>query len=359
MARDASKSDIRGDVRLKLRSPQIMTSEHRLESFREKRQYRIGFTLIELLVVIAIIAVLISLLLPAVQQARAAAARMSCKNNLKQWGLAIHNYESIYGGLPMQGQVLINATGDPWSAQTRLLPFVERTDLGNLIDYSASSDGQAMSVNRVPLLMCPSEMNDHGPANLTSPYPLNYLMNVGSWFVYDPVTGSTGDGVIRMNQPTRLAEVTDGTSNTLAMSEGKAYTALLRDGGLPSVTGNSIPTTPADVLVFGGTFKNVGGHAEWIDARSSQSCFTTTFTPNTQVLYSSGGAAYDVDFTSRREGKNATIPTYTVTTARSFHSGGVNTLLVDGSVRFIGNSISLQVWRGLGTRAGAELLGEF
>lgn len=336
-----------------------MTCVHWFESFHRKRQCRSGFTLIELFVVIAIIAVLISLLLPAIQQARSAAARMSCKNNLKQWGLAIHNYESIYGGLPMQGQVPINSLGDPWSAQTRMLPFVERADLGNLIDYSASSDGQAMSVNRVPLLMCPSEVNDHGPASSTSPYPLNYLMNVGSWFVYDPVTGNTGNGVIRMNQPTRLAEVIDGTSNTLAMSEGKAYTALLRDGGLPSVTGNSIPTTPADVLVYGGSLKIGGGHAEWIDARSSQSCFTTTFTPNMQMLFTSAGIVYDVDFTSRREGKTVNVPTYTVTTPRSFHAGGVNALLVDGSVRFIGNSISLQVWRGLGTREGAEVLGEF
>src|SRR5262245_60102914 len=120
-----------------------------------------GFTLIELLVVIAIIAMLIALLLPAVQQARAAAARLSCKNNLKQLGLAMHNYESLYGGFPMQGQVPVGSLGDPWSAQTRLLPFVERTDLAYQINYSASSDGQAMAVNRVPVLLCPSEIKDH------------------------------------------------------------------------------------------------------------------------------------------------------------------------------------------------------
>lgn len=185
-------------------------------------QRRSGFTLIELLVVISIIAVLIALLLPAIQQAREAARRTQCKNHLKQWGLALLNYESTYGGLPMQGQVPLRGTGDPWSAQTRLLPYVERADLGNLIDYSGSSDGQAMAVNRVPLLMCPSEINDHAPASPTSPYPLNYLMNVGSWFVYDPNTGITGTGVICMNRLTRLAEITDGTSNTIVMSEGKA-----------------------------------------------------------------------------------------------------------------------------------------
>lgn len=277
---------------------------------------RSGFTLIEVLVVIAIIAVLIALLLPAVQQAREAARRTQCKNHLKQWGLGLLNYESLYGCLPMQGQVPVRSTGDPWSAQTRLLPYVERADLSSLINYSGSSDGQAMAVNRVPLLMCPSEINDHPPSSPTSPYPLNYLMNVGSWFIYDPNTGITGTGVIGMNRPTRMAEMTDGTSNTIVMSEGKAYTALLRDSGLPATVGVAIPTNPSDLFVYSGSLKVDAGHAEWIDARSSQSCFTTTFTPNRKVLYVSGGTTYDIDFTSRREGKTANLPTYTVSTAQ-------------------------------------------
>src|SRR5262249_58934255 len=130
----------------------------------------------------------------------------------------------------------------------------------------------------------------------------------------------------------RLADVTDGTSNALAMSEGKTFTPVLRDGGNPATVGVGIPSTPAEAVVYGGTLKTDGGHVEWVDARSIQSGFTTTFPPNTVVPYTNAGVTYDVDFTSRREGKTATVPTYSAITARSFHSGGVNVLMMDGSV---------------------------
>ncbi|HTU89682.1 MAG TPA: DUF1559 domain-containing protein [Gemmataceae bacterium] len=320
---------------------------------------RRAFTLIELLMVIAIIAILIGLLLPAVQKVREAAARAKCLNNLKQLGLALHNFEATLGYLPTQGDVPVGTTGDPWSAQTRILPYVERSDLSNLINFSQSSDGQAMAVNRVALLMCPSEINDHPPANPTSPYPLNYLVSIGSWFVYNPLDGSTGDGAFGMNRKTRLTGVTDGTSNTLGMSEGKTYTPIFRDGGLPAAPGVAAPSSPAELVAYGGSFKVNDGHAEWIDARSIQSGVTTTFTPNTKILYTSGGMTYDMDFTSFREGKTATLPTYTSATARSFHPGGVNALMLDGSVRFVPDSISLPVWRALGTRMGGEVAVDF
>jgi prepilin-type processing-associated H-X9-DG protein len=161
-----------------------------------------------------------------------------------------------------------------------------------------------------------------------------------------------------VNRTTRIADITDGTSNTLGMSEVKAFTPYLRDGGNPS-TAAPIPSFPTDVTAYGGEFKVDSGHTEWVDARVHQTGFTTTFTPNTVVPFSTGGLAYDIDFNSLREGRSPTLPCYAVVTSRSRHTGGVNSLLMDGSVRFMTNSITLANWRALGTRAGGEVLGEY
>ena len=110
---------------------------------------------------------------------------------------------------------------------------------------------------------------------------------------------------------------------------------------------------------YGGDFKSNSGHTEWVDARVHQTGITTTFPPNTKVLYTSGGTTYDIDFNSMREGQTATGITYAAVTSRSYHTGGVNVLLMDGSVRFIRDGVTLQTWRGLGTPAGGEVPGDF
>src|SRR5262245_30172103 len=138
---------------------------------------RKGFTLIELLVVIAIIGVLIGLLLPAVQQAREAARRTQCRNNLKQVGLALHNYESTTTRFPPVSVLPFGRTSEPWSAQARLLPYIDQSNLHNLVDWSVSSEftaNPAVCRTRVPIYLCPSEIKDEArpTANLTH-YPLN------------------------------------------------------------------------------------------------------------------------------------------------------------------------------------------
>jgi len=316
-----------------------------------------AFTLIELLVVIALIGLLMALLLPAIQRVREAANRARCLNNLKQIGIALHNHHAQFDAFPEFSVIPVGATFAPWSIHARLLPYVEQDNLHRHIDYSQPYGSQPqVHSTPVSLFQCPSDLKVKIPyvsPSYQAPHqPLSYGANVGIWFVYDPSTGASGDGVFAYNFKTSIAYIIDGTSNTVGFAEVKAWQPTLTDGGNPAAL--NVPP-PADVnaaqSMLNGSLKP-NGHTEWVEGRAHHTGVTMTFPPNTQLLYN----GQDVDLTSMGEGKSVSVPTYAMILSRSYHPGGVNVLLMDGSTRQIRNGISIGVWRALGTRAGGEMV---
>jgi len=315
---------------------------------------RRAFTLIELLVVIAIIAILIGLLLPAVQKVREAANRLKCENNLKQLGLAMHNYESAYQEFP-QGR---NQYPKVVSAPARLLAFVEQENLQKLVNYDgtlADPQNVAASKTRVGLFVCPSDPANGQVRGMTD-FGTNYVACNGTGLLFDSAGNLAGyakipDGNgIFAQTPVRIADILDGTSNTAAFSESTLGNGMVPPTGsappdprlvILEVPGGNDPT-PADCDGMNGTWAaNRGG--QWINGHFGNTLYNHYYAPNPVGKWDCGNASHNK----------------ALSTARSFHNGGVNVLLADGSVRFVRDGIQLSAWRALATRAGGEVLADF
>jgi prepilin-type N-terminal cleavage/methylation domain-containing protein/prepilin-type processing-associated H-X9-DG protein len=385
---------------------------------------RRGFTLIELLVVIAIIAVLIALLLPAVQAAREAARRAQCTNNLKQIGLALHNYHQSVGKFP-QGKSMASAYlayntkgyagWTEWSAQAQMLPYIEGGTIYNAINFAyAGGYGNAKNINitawTAPLnsFMCPSdtEVNKGGPPNSTqaianqwnnTTYPPNINSYRGSIGTTTAVYGWATGYACCAPDPLRLSgngnvipafstgmfvywscygiqDVTDGTSNTIAFAESMvgdsnnnaAQYAARRNNSVTGVTGatsaevadaysvsyqnlivpalNQCTTSYRAGVGSGTNISNANGN-RWGWGAMSITLFNTVATPNS------------MPWNSCRDGCGGCGPDDSIfSNASSYHSGGVNVLMADGSSRFIKNSINPQTWMALGTRGNGEVV---
>ena len=320
---------------------------------------RPGLTLVEPLVVLAIVAVLVGLLVPAIQAAREVARRSRCGSNLRQIGIALLGYEGAHGSLPCVSEMPRDRTSQPWSAHVRLLPFLEEQRLHDLVDFSHDTEYTSkpgVAGMRIAVYLCPSEPKDRPrPTASMTHYPLNYGFNEGTWFIYDPVTGRGGDGAFYPNGHVRLKQITDGTSKTLAAAEVKAYQANLWDSGVPDSLDVPPPAETAALAAYYGGTLDENGHTEWVEGDVRETGFTTTFPPNTFVMYDAAGTQHDIDFTSMRDGESITLPTYAAITSRSHHPGLVMTLMLDGAVRRTLDGIEQRVWRALGTRAGGDV----
>jgi prepilin-type processing-associated H-X9-DG protein len=208
---------------------------------------------------------------------------------------------------------------------------------------------------RVPTYLCPSELRDEVRISDGVPehYPLNYAVNLGVWFVWDPASKLGGSGIFYPDSRLKASQIRDGLSFTLCAAEVKAWNPYYRNAAL---AGSLESPTPSDICDLGGILKTNSGHTEWVDGRAHQIGFTTTFRPNEKVLCEEGGVVYDVDWTNQQEGKSTSVPTYAAVTARSYHGGGVNVVMMDGSVRWFDDEINLGVWRAYSTRDDGELI---
>jgi len=325
-----------------------------------------AFTLIELLVVIAIIAVLIALLLPAVQAAREAARRAQSTNNLKQLGLALHNYESTHGSFPGSG----GARSSGFSVLARILPFIEGVNTLNSMNFlqPLTSGPPTFSFNVaqttasrtvVPTFLCPSDGQSPSYPNYYQMSPTAgtcYVVNVGSGTgtYYD--SRYPTDGVFWDNSATRFADLIDGTSNTMFMSQcilglGQDTTGALPSQSLRQIVNYSSKVSPIGTAPGGfnppmnnpnlatiasTAWSGIRGVA-WIIGTQSMSGFSAYQVPNSKIpdVYGHGIGWLG---------------------ARGLHPGGVLALTGDGSVRFVKDSVSLATWRALATRAGGEVI---
>jgi prepilin-type N-terminal cleavage/methylation domain-containing protein/prepilin-type processing-associated H-X9-DG protein len=334
----------------------------------EKTVARRAFTLIELLVVIAIIGVLIALLLPAVQAAREAARRTQCVNNLKQIGLALHNYENTNGAWPPCYLEVFATPTSPtsfykseWSVIARISPFLELGPMYSAINFTLTYDApQNLTASEVAIatLNCPS---DPSPISLPdgkggNEGTMSYGNVEGDWYVWW-LQGPENRAAFSPNLSRRLSQFTDGLSNTMVFGESQIGHHQLRkcssNGGMTPYSFPDTSQSPALIVsMVSVCTESATAHQKWANGKVFFNGVTTALTPNTKVLIP--GNPYPHDLVTHDENQGGA--TFAALTADSYHPGGVNCLLADGSVRFVKDSVNGLTWRALGTIGSGEVI---
>lgn len=329
---------------------------------------RNGFTLIELLVVIAIIAVLIALLLPAVQQAREAARRSQCKNNLKQIGLGLMNYESTYQLLPTGGEggdyVNFQTVFAPHSTFTMILPYIDQASAYSMINMNAQYNdityqNIAAFKTNVPVFLCPS--NGIYVADAVGYGQSDYMPTV--YTDIDPITGirnkmsatarnARRDGALAWHAAP-LATITDGTSNTMAIGEdaGRQFPGMVSNYAKPAANSANFPYNVAiGVLDSCNNLRcpNRWGDADQGNGVSGPSSGVFNLINNNKTPK---GGPVNCPWTLNNCGPNDEL--------FSFHDGGIQAVFCDGSVRFLSENINLHIVRRLVDKSDAEIIGNF
>ncbi len=342
------------------------------------RATKTGFSLIELLVVVTILALMMALLLPALQSAREAARRIQCTSNLKQLGIGLQQYETNYSVYPpsmvLAGKGNTTTLVGGWSVNGRILSFMEQNTLFNAINMSTN---QTAPINltvtglSIGVFVCPSEVNPQSyDASFGSSAVTTVGWCMGDWYVWGGFGALPNRTAFGPNLSRRAADFRDGLSLTLMASEVRSHQYERTNCGLLSAINNPSITLPPDVsptlitpqLSDGSPcVLSAAGHVSWADGSVDQSGMTTAWAPNTKVSFSDGddmnltsASNADLDLVGIPESSGG--PTYAAVTSRSYHPGGVNALFGDGSVRFIKQTINGNTWRALGSVSGSEII---
>ncbi len=327
---------------------------------------RPGFTLIELLAVIAIIGVLIALLLPSVQAAREAARRMQCTNNLKQIGLALHDYNATHGAFP-PGRLRSTRDGNGrhFSAYAQVLSFFEQGNAYHAINFDLNPDtspeNDTVRTLTLAVFLCPSDLNV--PSSEGSGLH-NYPLNTGTTYPVSPrnPSGVPITGVFFENSAVRFADITDGSSQTICIGETvkshggpttwdgvtPADGFVLTRGNNNSSNGPELTDYVSQCLGPGLLLQQTRG-VRWVYGAPGHSMYNHMRPPNDGGIDCRGGLPHSnrTNYWWDRLSLNVA--------ARSRHPGGVNALFCDGGVRFIKESVGIRVWQALGSRNGGEV----